>query len=223
MKVKLSSVYGSHEKYDIEITRLTLDTENLDEREALENGWLINDGRWYLSRSTRIDMSLMRSKLPRIDGVEFAVEQFDKVVFDEIYGQYLSKKNFSKRYDYTKDFSRSTWLVAKDCGVPVAFTKMVRYDGGIESAFTAWNYHKPKMSLGNNIIYHEVEQARAAGLQYLYIGSGYGESNKYKSLIDGFEWWTGSEWSTDRKLYLELCERDSNVNSLHDLAMIMNA
>ena len=72
MKVKLSSVYGSHEKYDIEITRLTLDTENLDEREALENGWLINDGRWYLSRSTRIDMSLMRSKLPRIDGVEFS-------------------------------------------------------------------------------------------------------------------------------------------------------
>mgnify|MGYP003339328987 FL=1 len=66
-------------------------------------------------------------------------------------------------------------------------------------------------------------QARAAGLQHLYIGSGYGESNKYKSLIDGFEWWTGSEWSTDRKLYLELCERDSNVNSLHDLAMIMNA
>jgi hypothetical protein len=223
MKVKLSSVYGSHEKYDIEITKITLDTDNLDEREALENGWLINDGKWYLSRSTRINISFMRSKLPKIDGMEFKVEQFDRVLFDEIYAQYLARKNFSKKYDYTKDFSRSTWLVARDGGTPVAFTKMVRYDGGIESSFTAWNYHKPKMSLGNNIIYYEVEQARIADLKYLYIGSGYGESNKYKSLIDGFEWWNGSEWSTDRKLYLELCERDSKVNSLHDLAMIMNA
>jgi hypothetical protein len=100
---------------------------------------------------------------------------------------------------------------------------MVRYDGGIESSFSAWNYHRPKVSIGTNLIYYEAAEARKADLRYLYLGAGYGEVNKYKSLIDGFEWWTGSEWSTDRKLYLELCERDSTVNSLQDLAKIINA
>ena len=48
MKIKFDSVYGSHDRYDLEITRVTLDTEGLDEKEALENGWLIYDNRWYL-------------------------------------------------------------------------------------------------------------------------------------------------------------------------------
>ena len=223
MKIKLDTVYGSHEKYDLEITRVTLDTTDLNETEALENGWLMYDGKWYFSRSTRVDLSKLKPKLPHIHGVKFEVEPFDGPAFDKIYSDYLTKKGFTKRYDYSKDFSRSLWLVARDGVEPVAFTKMVRYDGGIESAFTAWNYHKPKMSLGNNIIYYEAEYARAAELKYLYIGSGYGESSKYKSMIDGFEWWTGNEWSTDRSHYLELCERDKNVTTLQDLSKIMNA
>lgn len=223
MKIKLSTVYGSHEKYDVEITKVSLDKNDLDEREALEKGWLIHDGEWYLSRSTRIRLSEVKPRLPNINGVEFDVEAYDKETFDRIYGEYVFRKGFTKRYDYAVDFSRSAWLVARDEGVPVAFTKMVRYTGGIESAFTAWNYHKPKMSLGNNIMYYEMEYARAIDLEFLYIGSGYGESAKYKSMAHGFEWWTGEEWSTDRKRYLELCERDGDINSLHDLSKIMNA
>lgn len=223
MKIKLSTVYGSHEKYDVEITKVSLDNKDLDEREALENGWLIHDGNWYLSRSTRIRLSEVKPRLPNINGVEFDIEAYDRETFDRIYGEYVFRKGFTKRYDYAVDFSRSAWLVARDDGVPVAFTKMVRYNGGIESAFTAWNYHKPKMSLGNNIMYCEMEYARAIDLEFLYIGSGYGESSKYKSMARGFEWWTGEEWSTDRKLYLELCERDGDINSLHDLSKIMNA
>ena len=223
MKIKLDTAYGSHEKYDLEITKVTLDTTNLDEREALENGWLMYDGEWYLSRSVRVNLANTKRRLPNINGVQFEVENFDRETFDSIYSEYLYKKNFTKKYDYTKDFQRSMWLVARDHGVAVAFTKMVRYDGGLESSFTAWNYHKPKMSLGNNIIYYELEYARLADVGYLYIGSGYGESNKYKSMVDGFEWWTGESWSTDRKLYLDLCERDKHVNTLQDLANIMHA
>jgi hypothetical protein len=74
MKIKLSTAYGSQEKYDIEVMKVNLDTTNLDEKEALENGWLLYDGRWYLSRSTRIDLSVMRSVLPSIAGIKFQVE-----------------------------------------------------------------------------------------------------------------------------------------------------
>lgn len=223
MRIKLSTAYGSHEKYDLEITKLSLDTTDLDEKLALESGWLISNGEWYFSRSTRIRISEVRVKsTPRIYGVEFGVESFDQIAFDAIYEDYMTKKRF-KRYDYKTDFNRTFWLVARDDGIPVAFTKMVRYDGGMESAFNVWNYHKPKLSLGSNMLYHEIEQARLSDLEFLYIGSGYGESGKYKSMVDGFEWWTGENWSTDRKLYLEMCEHDASVNSLYDLSKTMNA
>lgn len=223
MKIKLSTVYGSHEKYDVEITKVSLDKNGLDEREALENGWLIHDNQWYHSRSTRIRLSQVKPRLPNIYGVSFEVEPYDKEAFDRIYDDFVNYKKFTKRYDYSTDFSRSAWLVARDHGEPVAFTKFTRYTGGIESAFTAWNYHRPKISLGTNIMYYEMEYARAIDLEFLYIGSGYGESAKYKSMAQGFEWWTGEEWSTDRKLYLDLCERDATVNSLHDLSNVLNA
>jgi hypothetical protein len=39
----------------------------------------------------------------------------------------------------------------------------------------------------------------------------------YKADIDGFEWWTGMEWSRDVKRYKELCRRDSKVRSFKAL------
>jgi hypothetical protein len=223
MKIKLSTVYGSHEKYDVEITKVALDTENLDEREALANGWLLSNDKWYFSRSVRVNLNKASTKLPLIKGISFGIEPYSAEAFNDIYNTYIKYKGFTKRYDYAADFHRSSWLVVRDEGEMVAFTKLVRYTGGMESAFTAWTYHKPKLSIGTNILYYEMDQARQAGLDYLYIGAGYGEGSKYKSMIDGFEWWTGEEWSTDRKQYLDLCESDANINTLYDLSKIMNA
>jgi hypothetical protein len=42
----------------------------------------------------------------------------------------------------------------------------------------------------------------------------------YKSDFYGFEWWTGTEWSTDKELYKKLCLRDETAKveyEEHDL------
>ena len=115
------------------------------------------------------------------------------------------------------------WIIAVDDGVPVAFTKFIKYNGGLESQFTAWNYHKPKMSLGKNIIWYEMGIASYFGFDdYLYIGQGYENGSKYKADIPGFEWWTGSEWSKDVDRYKELCSRDSAINTIDDITRAYN-
>ena len=86
----------------------------------------------------------------------------------------------------------------------------------MESQYNA--YVQQATNLGRIMIDHEVALAKKQGLGYLYIGSGYEQSSAYKAHLPGFEWWTGNEWSRDRKHYLNLCYRDSKINNLVQLA-----
>ena len=40
---------------------------------------------------------------------------------------------------------------------------------------------------------------------------------EYKSHYNGFEWWTGREWSDNKELFRSLLDKDSKVESLKDL------
>ena len=58
-----------------------------------------------------------------------------------------------------------------------------------------------------------------------YLGSGYEKSSEYKANYKGFEWWTGAEWSKNKRLYRRLCRRDStieNFSALGNLSLISN-
>jgi hypothetical protein len=220
LKVTFDHVFGAQEHNDLQLVKLKLDTKDLDEKEALENGWLINDDEWYQCRSVRIDLKKFKveKKLPKYITVEQI--DIDEKIIKSIYDEYLKIKNYEDFYNIFEDPKRTSWLLVKDDGIPVAFTKLIQYKGGLESQFTAWNYHKPKLSIGRQLVNYEVEIALEKKLDYLYIGQGYEKSCLYKSEYKGFEWWTGSEWSKDIKRYKELCTRDSSINTLEDLSKI---
>ena len=218
IKYKYEHFYGSQEKHDIQLVKLKLDTTNLNETEALENGWLIHNNEWYASRSVRIkiDEYVMRHQLPNTITYQFTTYDLDPI--KQIYQQYKDYKKFDEDFNIFGDKERTVWLIARDNDVPVAFTKFLRYKDGIESQFTCWNYHNPKLTLGKNIVDMEVWYASALALDYLYIGQGYENGSKYKSQYPGFQWWTGSEWSTNKEQYKRLCASDSNINTIQDLS-----
>jgi hypothetical protein len=222
LRTRIEHVFASQEIYDLELVKLTLDTSNLNEREALENGWLIDLGVWYQCRSVRLVVELY-TRTPRLVPPRFGVEHvpYRPSACDEIYAAYVAHKDFGHEVALTDD-KRSSYLVVSDNDIPVAFTKFVHYDCGLESQITAWNYHDPKLSLGKKIIDLEIGIARDLRLPHLYIGQGCEMGSVYKADLPGFEWWTGDEWSTDRKRYKELCARDSNVKTLSDLSSVFN-
>ena len=222
LKYKLEHFYGSQEKYDLQLVRLKLDTENLDEKEALENGWLYCE-KWYQCRSVRINIKEYKSKSHKYTIDYFShTDEFVKETVEKIYKEYLEYKKFDEKYNVFVDPERTAWLILKDNETPVAFTKFNMYNFGIESQFTAWNYHKPRLSIGKAIVDYEINIAEKLGYEYLYIGQGYENGSKYKADFGGFEWWTGSEWSKDKELYRKLCSRDSEINSLNQLAEVYN-
>ena len=69
----------------------------------------------------------------------------------------------------------------------------------------------------------ELQWASAEGIPYFYMGSGYEQSSEYKAKWRGFQWWTGIEWSTNKRQYRRLCRRDSrltNFSALGNLSLI---
>ena len=47
MKTIINNIYGNIDKYNLQLCKLSLDLENSTEKEALESGWLIDNGIWY--------------------------------------------------------------------------------------------------------------------------------------------------------------------------------
>lgn len=219
LKTTIEHVYSAQEKHNIELVKLQLDTQDLDEKEALENGWLLYEGKWYQCRSTRLEVDKYKEdKLPESFSISYTKTVIPEL--KDIYREYIKFRGFNDILEYFDDDARVSYLILEDDGVPVAFTKFQQYTGGLESQLTCWNYHKPKLSLGKKIITFEVQYAKSLGLDYLYIGEGCEVSSVYKADLNGFQWWTGSEWSIDRARYKELCIRDSTVKTIYDLSDI---
>lgn len=223
MKTTYIPVWGSQQKWDLALVKPVLSCTKREEVEALESGWLHYNGEWYLSRSTRINLKLYEPRTwPKC--LSWSVEDgdFDRRVINKILKQFLEYRGFEDLFDPFDEPENTRFLIVRDEDEPVAFTKFMVYEGGLESQMTAWNYHKPKLSVGRLIIDKEVEYARELGLKHLYIGPGYEKSSVYKSNIPGFEWWNGSQWSTDSREYTKLCERDEKVRNFDDLQIVWN-
>ena len=85
--------------------------------------------------------------------------------------------------------------------------------GAIESVMHACTVPIAKLTLEM-----ELSWAKRMQVEEFYMGAGYERSSIYKANIPGFQWWTGAKWSTNKKKYIELCERDSTVSKILDLA-----
>jgi hypothetical protein len=77
--------------------------------------------------------------------------------------------------------------------------------------------HANTVPIENQVLDMELSWAKRKGADYFYMGSGYEKSSIYKANALGFQWWTGTTWSTNKKRYTALCERDSKVSKISDL------
>jgi len=222
MKITFTTVFSKQSKEKITYNLVRAEVAPDEEKHAMENGWIYLDGGWYQARTVRIDLAkhVVKNKWPK--KLEFKIgtlDDFDKDSLTQIYKDYIAYKNFSDCYNpITNDLLYPpVYGVVFENSIPVAFTKFSKFNGTLESYMFCWNYHNPKLSIGKIIQDKEVEYAKSLGLTHLYIGEGSERGCIYKASIPGFEWWTGSEWSTDKEKYIKLCERDSDLVTIAEL------
>ena len=83
---------------------------------------------------------------------------------------------------------------------------------GVESCI-----HANTAPIGAMTLDLELKWAQENYVQFYYMGSGYERSSEYKASWRGFEWWTGVEWTNNRRMYKRLCRRDSKLTTFSEL------
>ena len=246
MELLFDHSLGKQEQQDLVICRPMAIVEHDEEEEALDGGWLALDHPvtdrevFYQSRSTRINLDLYRPRYKRheYNGQDIGIKVIDAsemvklLGLPHIYRQYMERKNFGVDYDpFTHYHPRDQFMIfyLGTADNIVGFTKQKKYRYPEENYSTIDSYDSKDLAGIESVIHAntipisditldlEIDWAQNNYVAYFYMGSGYETSSEYKANYRGFEWWTGTEWSTNKRQYRRLCRRDSRIETLKDL------
>lgn len=225
MQIIFSNQFGCHSQSEFILNYPELiNVELYEHNQALEQGWLLtiknNNNYWYQCRSTRTKLdSITYSKL---ENTNILNKPYPLDKLDEIYSNYCAHKHFKKYFEVGKFLDNDIVFGYYYNDNLTAWSKLRPYSKeSIESVQFVWDYANPTSHLGLTSLRHEISWAKDSGYEYLYMGAGYEKNSIYKSDIDGFEWWTGREWSSDKDEYIYLCKRDSKVSSYHQIHSVL--
>jgi hypothetical protein len=245
MKTVIETSFGKQENREIILNDISLEgVGHHTEHEALKKGFLIDNNYWYMSRSTRVCTAETNYEEynEQWEIVDTLTPVYKKRL-EKILDIYIKKHSFTDFGRTLSPSDRCKFFIYYQNNEIVAFTKMQFYPipmqigyqiwpyKGIETYMFAWDYANPELRLGEVTLQHEIAWAKKyknpngggdQGYEYLYTGPGYERSSIYKADVDGFEWWTGMEWSKDVKKYKQLCRRDSKIRSFKALSTMLD-
>ena len=246
MELLFDHTLGKQEQQDLVICRPMAIVDQDEESEALDRGWLALDHpvmereMFYQSRSTRIDVDKYRPRYKRhtYDGQEIGYKVIDAsemvklLSLPIIYKQYMKRKNFGADYAPFAHYNARDQFMVFYLGTAdniVGFTKQKRYRYQEDNYSTIDMYdsrdlaglesvvHANTIPISDITLDLEIDWASNNFVRHFYMGSGYEQSSEYKANYKGFEWWTGTKWSTDKRQYRKLCRRDSRIQTLKDV------
>ena len=221
MKIRYLNNFGKFTQYDFAITQVIAEVDSDEHLMALEQGFLMINGIWRQCRSTRVQLSDTNYVL--LD-TALILSDFDYDQLNLINEQYLTHRNYVFHPADIHITNSDTIWGYYHADKLVAWSRIHNYNGARETAYFAWDTQNPDLRLGWASLKSEVAWAKSLGDEFLYLGPGYEACSKYKSQLKGFQWWTGSEWSTDSEAYCWLCERETGVTDFRQYEdLIYNA
>ena len=247
MHIIWDHTFGKQEDMDLVICRPMAKVDPSEEGFALDQGWLALDHPvrdeevWYQSRSTRISLQeytpRYRPIMHKGQEIKYKVIEANEMVkllnLPIIYKKYMKRKGFKEDYSPFAHYHKRDQFMIFYIGTAdniVAFTKQKIYAehedladlspssaNHIEASGVESVLHANTVPIGSECLELELEWANENGVPYYYLGSGYEKSSEYKAKWSGFQWWTGVQWSRNKKQYRRLCRRDSRVKDFSAL------
>ena len=209
---------------------------------ALENGWIplswyytkLDGLTWINARNTRLLLSkftFSKKQKKILRKKDITVEVYDKLddalftIVSSIYKKYIKYKKF-----HEKDFEEESEVFEKEDNIdwkyfiyyfknkPIAFTEIKVFQSNhVLTGQFGWDYENPKLGLGTYATLHEIDWSIKNKCKKYYLSFGYENTSLYKSRFDGFEFWNGRGWISNKSLYKKLCEHDTEINTLDEL------
>ena len=242
MKLVFDHITGKLTNYDLIYSLALAQFKKKEYSFAFENGWIplswyytkLDKLTWINARNTRLllnkfTFSKKQRKILRKKDITVEVhDKLDDALFttiSSIYKKYIKHKKF-----HEKDFEEESEFFKKEDNIdwkyfiyyfqnkPIAFTEIKVFDSKhVLTGQFAWDYENPKLSIGTYATLYEIDWSIKNKCKKYYLAYGYEKSNIYKSRFDGFEFWNGRSWLSDKTLYKKLCEHDTEVNTIEEL------
>jgi arginyl-tRNA--protein-N-Asp/Glu arginylyltransferase len=218
MKVYFDHVQGFGKVSDLELIvncAYGILEPNESPTDALLQGWIPWEGKWYNERSTRINLAQYKpSKTTKKLSKKIIVENGDITAnleaYTELYNKYCNYHNFKR--DIKLESFKDCQVIEYWADTLVGISLYRQFETQFVAYQFIWDYADPKLSLGTIAQMMECETAKLLNCEYVYLLGGYEKCCEYKANYSGFEFWTGKEWSTDTDLYKALVTRDENIN-----------
>lgn len=209
MQIHFTNNFGKFTRYDFGVTQVTATVADHEHLEALNQGFLWRHGQWRQCRSTRVVLSETHyNQLP--DAEILTDYDYDQLM--HINTQYLNYRNYVYNPADVHIYPGDTIWGYYHQGQLIAWSRIHNYTTCRETAYFAWDSQNMRLRMGARSLEHEIAWAKNLGDTHLYLGAGYESCSKYKSSLQGFEWWTGSEWSRDVDQYCWLCDQETSIN-----------
>lgn len=217
MKVYFDHITGFGKVSDLEVIIncaygiLDPDESSAD---ALKEGWIPWKDRWYNERSTRINLaeykpSRTTNKLSKKIIVEGGNIEANLEAYEMLHQKYCDYHNFKR--DIKLEFFKDCEVIEYWADTLVGISLYKQFETQFVAYQFIWDYKDPKLSLGTIAQMMECETAKLLNCEYVYLLGGYEKCCEYKSNYSGFEFWTGTEWSTNIDLYKRLVARDEHI------------
>lgn len=91
----------------------------------------------------------------------------------------------------------STVVIYKKDGIPVAYVLEAGTGSMRHYWFSFYALEYAQQSLGLWLMLDCIRDAQAAGVEYYYLGTVYGEKALYKTNFSPLQWWDETTWSAD--------------------------
>ena len=241
MKIFFDHITGKLTNYDLIYSLILAKFEPEEYDYALDNGWIplswyytkLDGQTWINARSCRLDLNKFKfnkNKRYKLKNKEITVKTFTELTDEltetlaSIYRKYIRHKKFYEKNNEkeSEEFYRDDpidwrYFVYYHNDNPIAFTELITYNKHLITGQFAWDYEDPKLGMGSYATLYEIKWALDNGFNKYYLSYAYENSSLYKLRYDGFEFWTGRKWCTDKIIYEKLCKNDDSVKDLVDL------
>lgn len=232
MKVWYKHPYGRLDQYDMQWVKVYAEVQPQEQEQALAQGFVDLGNHWLQVRSTRINVQQYVKSAPKFKqrkGVSVktwtgSLAKQNQNLLAQVYDKFIAHNQY-KGINIFEDFDitdQETFYCYYFESELVAWSVWSEYGKSIDNWQFAWDYVDQRLRLGKFSLDHEIRTAHQQGYDWFYLGASYDNSCKYKSDVEGFEWWTGAEWSKDVDLYQKHIEADCSVQTLSDLENVYN-
>ena len=242
MKLIFDHITGKLTNHDLIYSLALAQFKKKEYSFAFENGWIplswyytkLDKLTWINARNTRLllnkfTFSKKQRKILRKKDITVEVhDKLDDTLFttiSDIYKKYIRYKkfhetDFEKESEFFKKEDNIDWkyFIYYHKDKPIAFTELKVFDSKhVLTGQFAWDYQHPKLGMGTYATLYEIDWSIKNKCKKYYLAYGYEKSNIYKSRFDGFEFWNGRSWLSDKTLYKKLCEHDTEITTMSEL------